>query len=376
MKAAVLYEGGKPLVIEEVTLDPPKAHEVRVRVAAAGVCHSDWHTISGDSPSTLLPQILGHEGAGVVEEVGADVSYVKPGDHVILLYRPACGRCDVCSRGKPSLCPAAAALGATGKLYDGTSRLHRGDQEIRHYSAVSCFAEQCVVPDTGVLKIGDDIPLDIAALVGCAVIAGVGAVVNTARVEPGSSVLVIGAGGIGLSAVMGAHLAGAYPIIACDVVDSKLDKARELGASHVIRADREDVVQAVKDATGGEGADFAFEAIGKTQAMAQAFDALYIAGTAVVIGLPAPGAELPVKVRPLIVGERTLKGSFNGSNRPYQDLPRLLKLYRGGRLPLDRLLTNRYPLDQINEAYADLLGGRVARAVIVEEQLLGSRSTA
>src|SRR3989442_5406449 len=233
VKAAVLHAPRAPFEVEDLVLDSPRAGEVLVRIAAAGVCHSDWHFVSGDL-TTPLPAVLGHEGAGIVEEVGPHVTSVKPGDHVVLLWRAGCGRCEYCSAGKPRLCSAGRVMRSAGVLLDGTSRLHGSAGEVRHFPGVSCCAERAVVPEMSLLPIGADVPLELAPLVGCAVMTGVGAVINTAGVRPGTSALIVGAGGVGLSAVMGARLAGADPIIVADLVPKKLELAQELGATHVL----------------------------------------------------------------------------------------------------------------------------------------------
>src|SRR5438445_987678 len=240
MKAAVLYEVKQPLRVEEVELEGPHTGEVLVRVEAAGVCHSDYHFMNGDLPIGL-PCVLGHEGAGVVEAVGEGVTTVAPGDHVVLIFRPNCGHCEFCSQGRPALCWMAAHIRNTGRLLDGTSRLSRAGAEIKHFLGVSCFAERAVVPEQGVVRIPKDVPMEVAALVGCAVMTGVGAVMNTARVNPGASVLVIGAGGVGLNCVMGAALVGAHPVIVADLVDSKLETAMDFGATHVVNAGTQDL---------------------------------------------------------------------------------------------------------------------------------------
>ncbi len=363
MKAAVLYQPGEPLRVEEVDLAPPRAGEVRVRVAAAGVCHSDYHYMRGDLVGHL-PIVLGHEGAGVVEEVGPGVSRVRPGDHVVLLWRTSCGRCEFCSRGRPALCPEGAAVRASGRMPDGTSRLSRDGQEIRHFLGVSCFAEQTVCQERSLLEVPEDVPLPVAAVAGCAVMTGVGAVVNTARVEPGSSVLVVGAGGVGLCAIMGAVLAGAARIVAADVNPTRLEMATSFGATDVVDGSHEDVVQAVQELTGG-GVDYAFEVIGLPQTVDQAVRSLRTGGTAVAIGMAPVGAATQVNLLDLVRMEKTLKGSVYGSTRPQADFPRLFELYRRGRLPLDRLLTREWPLDQINEAYEAMIAGTVARSVVV-----------
>lgn len=363
MRAAVLYEPGQRLRVEEVDLAAPQAGEVRVRVAAAGVCHSDYHFMRGDLVGNL-PVVLGHEGAGVVEEVGPNVTGLEQGDHVVLLWRLSCGRCEFCSKGRPALCPVGAAVRATGRMPDGTSRLSREGVEIRHFLGVSCFAEQVVCPERAALKIPDDVPLPIAAVAGCAVMTGVGAVINTARVEPGSTVLVIGAGGVGLCAVMGAVLAGAARIVAADVNPLKLELATSFGATDAIDASSEDVVEAARELTGG-GVDYAFEVIGLADTVTQAVRSLRAGGTAVAIGVAPAGAAAQVSLGELVRDEKTLKGSIYGSTRPHADFPRLFELYRRGRLPLDRLLTREWPLAQINEAYDAMIAGTVARSVVV-----------
>ncbi len=364
MKAAILYEAKTPLKVEDVELEAPQRGEVLVRIAAAGVCHSDYHYMVG-ALSTPLPAVLGHEGAGVVEGVGEGVTVVQPGDHVVLLFRASCGRCEFCSRGRPALCGLTRTLRTAGRFPDGTSRLKRNGREIKHFAGLSCFAERAVVLEQALVPIRKDVPLGVAALVGCAVMTGVGAVANTAKVEPGSSVLVVGAGGVGLSAVMGAHLAGASPILVADVKDSKLEMALDFGATHTIDVSRVDLVEATRELTAGEGVDYAFEAVGGGDTVAQALRAVRRGGTAVAIGLAPQGATAAVDPLELVFQEKTLKGSFYGSTRPYADMPRLLELYRAGRLPLDRLLTSRYRLDQINEAYEAMINGEVARSVIV-----------
>ncbi|TMC74655.1 MAG: Zn-dependent alcohol dehydrogenase [Chloroflexi bacterium] len=362
MKAAVLHAPRTPFVVEDLVLDPPRSGEVLVRIAAAGVCHSDWHFVSGDL-TTPLPAVLGHEGAGVVEEVGPDVTRVKQGDHVVLLWRAGCGRCDYCSIGKPALCSASRGMRANGTLADGTSRLRGRSGEVKHFLGVSCFAERAVVPEMSLLPIGVEVPLDIAAVVGCAVMTGVGAVINTAALRPGTSALIVGAGGVGLSAVMGARLAGADPIIVVDLVTKKLELAQELGATNVLDG-RGDLVASVRELT-GEGVDFAFECIGNSALLAQAVKALRRGGTAVAVGLPRADAEVSLNVVELVTQEKSLKGSIYGSTRHFADIPRLISLYRRGRLPIDRLLARRYRLTEINDAYQALLNGEFARAVIV-----------
>ena len=367
MKAAVLYEVKQPLRVEEVDLDGPRQGEVLVKIGAAGVCHSDYHFMNGDLPIGL-PAVLGHEGAGVVEQVGAGVTTVKPGDHVVLLFRPNCGHCEFCSQGRPALCWMAGQLRNTGRLLDGSSRLHREGREIKHFLGVSCFAERTVVPEQGCVPIAEDIPLEVAALVGCAVMTGVGAVMNTARVTPGAAVLVIGAGGIGLNCVMGAALVGAHPIIVADMIDSKLETAMDFGATYTVNARTHDLLEGVRELTAGEGVDFSFEAIGNPKAMAQAFQAVRRGGVATAVGIAPAGSEVSINAGELVYQEKTLKGSYYGGAHPQSDMPRLLQLYRAGKLPIDRLISRRYRLEQVNEAYDALLAGEVARSVLIPGQ--------
>ena len=364
MKAAILYEIREPLRVEDVELEEPHDGEVLVRIGAAGVCHSDYHFMNGDLPIGM-PCVLGHEGAGIVEEVGRGVTAVVPGDHVVLLFRANCGHCEFCSQGRPALCWMAGKLRNTGRLLDGTSRLSRGGSELKHFLGVSCFAEYAVVPEQGVVPIPKDVPMEVAALVGCAVMTGVGAVMNTARVNPGAAVLVVGAGGVGLNCVMGAALVGAHPIIVADVVDSKLETAMEFGATHVVNANTQDLLEAVRELTKGEGVDFSFEAIGNPTAMTQAFQAVRRGGMTTAVGIAPFGTEMAVNAGELVYMEKTLRGSYYGSTRPQADMPRLLQLYRAGKLPIDRLISRRYPLDRVNEAYNALIAGEVARSVLI-----------
>ena len=363
IQAAVLRTTGGPFALERLELAGPKPDEVRVRVKAAGVCHSDWHFVSGDL-AWPMPVVLGHEGAGIVEEVGAEVTSVSVGDHVVLLWKTSCGRCEMCQTGAPMLCDVGLSRRASGLLNDGTSRLSKDGERIHHLSGVSCFAEQLVCSERSVMRVDASVPFEIAALIGCAVVTGAGAVLNTARVRAGSSVAIIGTGGVGLSALMAAKLAGAQRIIAVDLVRSKLELARELGATDGVDASAEDPVEAVRRLT-GDGVDYAFEAIGLARTVSQAFAMLRRRGTAVAIGSARPDAKAEISAMDLVRQERTLKGSSYGSARPTVDLPRLIALYRSGRLPLDRLLTRRYPLADIDAAFAALLKGEVARSVLV-----------
>lgn len=363
MKAAVVYATNTPVHVEEIEVLPPRAGEVLVRVANAGVCHSDLHVITGQLPATM-PVVLGHEGSGVIEAVGADVTAVKPGDHVILLWRTSCNRCSYCARGRPALCDAHAALRGKGTMLDGTYRFRKDGQDLNCFSLCSCMAEYTVMYETAVLPIEKDIPLPVAALVGCAVMTGVGAVLNTARVEEGASVAVFGVGGVGLCVVMGAVLANASQVIAVDLKANKLEYARGFGATDVVDASQEDPVDAIRRLTGGRGVAYAFEAIGVPRVMEQAFRATMRGGTTVVIGAAPIDASISISPSLLFAQERTLKGSLYGSFQPWYDMPRLLDLYRRGKLPLDRLISRTYPLGQVNEAFTALDRGEVARSVL------------
>ena len=362
-KAAILYEANKPLEVADVEVLPPKRGEVLVKVAAGGVCHSDLHVIKGDLGAPL-PVVLGHEGAGVVVEVGEGVTTVQPGDHVILLWRASCGQCYFCNRGRPALCDLGTGIRWSGRLPDGTTRFRLGGEEIRHFAGVSSFSEYTVLLEEAVVPIRRDVPLHKAALVGCAVMTGVGAVINTAKVEPGSSVVVIGAGGVGLNVIQGAALAGAERVIAVDLLDNKLEYARQFGATHTVNARQADVVEAVKELTEGRGADYAFEVIGLPQTIRQAYEVVRRGGTAVVVGVAPTGAEVSLNAASIMLQEKTLRGSLYGSCVPRVDIPRMLGLYVAGKLKLDELISREYPIEQINEAFAALERGEVARSII------------
>lgn len=362
-RAAILFEVGKKLEIHEVDVQGPQAGEVLIRMAAAGVCHTDRHVMTGHVTAPL-PAVLGHEGAGVVEDVGAAVTSVKRGDHVIPLWRLSCGLCEYCSDGRPALCNEGMQIRSTGCLLDGTTRLSLGEVPIKHFCGVSSFAECAVVPERAVLRIPDDLPLDCAALLGCAVVSGVGAVVNAARVRPGSSVAVFGTGGVGLNVVQGAALAGAETIIAVDRVPQKLEWARRFGATHAVDASHGDPVAEVRALTGGRGVNYAFEVIGEPAVMRQAYDSLAKRGMCVVLGVTPPTAEVRVPSMSLVFEERVLTGSIYGAGAPRVEIPKLIALYRAGRLKLDELLTRRYPFAQVNEAYEALERGEVARSVV------------
>lgn len=355
MKAAVLREAKKPLVIEDVKLDDPGPGQVLVKTGASGVCHSDLHFIDGLWPIPT-PVVLGHEAAGVVEQVGPGVTYVEPGDHVIMLFVPFCGTCSYCTTGRPNLCPQGRSR---------TPTLHIGDKAVAPFLSMSSFAEAMVVPEGGLVKIPKEVPLNSAALVGCGVMTGVGAAINTAKVAPGSACAVIGTGGVGLNVIQGCALAGAERIIAVDIHPNKLEMAREFGATHFVDASKEDPVAKVRELTAG-GVDYAFEVIGLPQAITQAFDMARPGGEAIVVGMAPIGSEATISA-PAFLAEKVLRGCVYGSARPRYDMPRIIDLYMAGKLKLDELVSRTYPLEGINDAFTALKNGEVARSVITFE---------
>jgi S-(hydroxymethyl)glutathione dehydrogenase / alcohol dehydrogenase len=362
MKASVLYEQGKPLGVEDLELEPPRRGEVLVRMAASGVCHSCLHAADGSWKGVPVPIVLGDEGAGVVEDVGPGVDGLAAGDPVILSWAPTCGRCHYCVIGRPNLCEARQP--GRGVLPDGTTRMSLRGRPVYHYGHVATYASQTVVHESCAIRIDKNMPLDRAALIGCSVMTGVGAVINTAAVPPGASMAVFGAGGVGLNVVQGGALVAAHPIVAVDVRASKLEHARALGASHAIDASHEDAVAAIRRLT-RRGADYTFVAVGDTRAVSQALEALAPGGTCVLIGVPETGATVPVDVRPLVTAERVVRGCSYGSARTREDLPRLVSLYLAGKLKIDQLITRRYGLDEANEAFRALAAGELARGLIV-----------
>jgi Zn-dependent alcohol dehydrogenase len=359
----VLERTGGPLAVGEVELAPPGPGEVLVRLLASGVCHSDQNAIDGTA-ETRCPAVLGHEGAGVVEAVGPGVALAL-GTHVALSWMPACGRCEECLRNLRHLCRTAWATMGHGGLFDGTSRLSRGGEPVYHYSLLSTFAERAVVPERSCIPIPEDVPFAVAGLVGCAITTGIGAVWNTARVRPGERVAVVGCGGVGVSAILGAVAAGAEPILAVDVTESKLETALALGATGGVLAGAtpEETAARIIDATGG-GVDYAIEATGRPEAARAAFLSTRARGAAVLIGIPRADAELTLPALSIPRLERRVLGSVYGSSAPERDFPLILGLYRRGRLPLDRLVSHRYSLDEIGEAFDVMRSGRALRAVI------------
>ena len=364
MKAAVCYEYGKPLVIEELEIDPPQWGEVKVRLAATAICHSDVHLIRGEwaTDNSGLPVVAGHESAGIVEEVGEGVTLVKPGDHVVMSLLRSCGRCFYCASGTTYLCEGDYALNKESRF-----RNQRGERVLQGIRTAG-FAEQTIVDQSQLVPISDDIPLDSASLLACGVITGLGAVVNTAEVELGRTVAVIGVGGVGLNSVQGALLSGANPIIAIYLLDNKLEAARSFGATHTINASNtEDVAAEVRKLTAGRGVDYAFVAVGSPRAVEQAFTLIRRGGTVTLVGIPEIQATVPFSPTYGVWNSQRVLGSNMGSTRLSTDVPRLVDLYRTKRLKLDELITKRYPLEQINEAIESMERGEALRNVIMFE---------
>ena len=371
MKAAVLFEQGKahpfaetkPLVIEEVTLDPPGDDEVLIKTGAAGLCHSDLSMIRGIM-ERKMPMVPGHEAAGVVMEVGKDVSKCKAGDHVVMSFVPICGTCEYCTTGRPNLCSTAFNARATGALVNGNRRLSLNGAPVHHTNGVSCFAEYMVACEDSVIVIDRDVPMVDAALFGCAVVTGVGAVVNTAKAPPGSTVAVVGLGGVGLCAVLGGVLAGAGRIIAVDIADDKLGLARQLGATDTFNASDPDCNGAVIEATKG-GVDFAFEVAGVVEAMQTAYAITRRGGMTVSSGLSHHQHKFEVPHAQMVVDERTIKGSYMGSSVVRQDVPKFINLYKQGKLPIDKLRSGNIGLDDMNAGFDNLARGDAVRQMLV-----------
>jgi S-(hydroxymethyl)glutathione dehydrogenase/alcohol dehydrogenase len=361
-RAVLCRTTGAPVVVEEIDVEFPRRGEVMVKLAACGICHSDLSATNGTIPMPA-PLVLGHEGAGVVIAVGEGVREYALGDHVLSSFVSMCGHCRYCQTGRPQLCDQAAK--AAISLPDGSVRTRDLAGEPLHvFSGCGVMAEYATLHVDNVVKIGTDVPLDRACLIGCGVMTGVGAAVNTARVEPGSIAVVFGCGGVGLNAIQGCRIAGAAMIVAVDLADAKLELARTFGATHVMNSATPELVKALRRLTGG-GADYAFECVGKGEIVAQAYGVLAKGGKAVVVGVAAPRDMTTLRTASLTFEEKTLTGSYFGSARPRQDFPRLLALYREKRLKLDELITRRYRIDEAPQAFADLAEGRNARGVIV-----------
>jgi S-(hydroxymethyl)glutathione dehydrogenase/alcohol dehydrogenase len=360
MQAAVLHSLNQPLDVTDVDIDHPRSGEVRVRMQASSVCHSDLSVIEGVIPF-MLPMVAGHEGAGIVEECGPNVSRVKEGDHVIVSWVATCERCYFCLHGQPQLCQSG--LADFGNMDDGTTRLRIGDETIYHGLNAATFAESTILRETAVVSIPADIPFKVAAMVGCGVTTGVGAAIHTAQVKPGERVAVIGCGGVGLSIIQGCRVAGAAAIIAIDPVAYRRESALKFGATHALEAG-ESAVDEVKALTDGMGADVAFEAVGKGALQRQAYDITRPGGRTILVGVPKMDTEVSLNTFFQVVGEKMIRGSFYGSAYPARDFPWILELYRAGRLDLDAMATQTLPLARINEAFDAMRQGEQLRSVI------------
>jgi S-(hydroxymethyl)glutathione dehydrogenase / alcohol dehydrogenase len=356
IRAAVLESVGEPFRVQEVELQAPQTGEVLIRVQAVGVCHSDWHLVTGDTKHPL-PLVAGHEGAGVVAEVGPGVTRVRPGDLVALSWAPSCGGCFYCLHGRPSLCETYVGPVWAGTMLDGTTRLSRKGEPLFHYSALACFAEFCVVPEVCCVPMPEGTPPAIAAVIGCAVMTGVGSVLNTAKAPPGSSALVIGAGGVGLATILGAKLAGASRIAAIDPAEARREAAVDVGADETYGVHETGVTH--------QSFDYVFECVGKPELQELAVELVRPGGTAVLSGLSPVGSSTNLPGAALVRQEKTVMGSYYGTGHPARDFPRYVELWRQGRLPLQKLLGKEYALDAINEAYADLVEGKGRRGIVV-----------
>ena len=366
-KAAIAWKAGEPLAITDVELEGPKAGEVLVEILATGICHTDAFTLSGADPEGLFPAILGHEGAGIVREVGAGVVSVKPGDHVIPLYTPECRQCKTCLSRRSNLCTSIRATQGQGLMPDGTSRFRVGKETIRHYMGCSTFSNHTVLPEIAVAKVREDAPFDKICYIGCGVTTGIGAVIYTAKVWPGANVAVFGLGGIGLNVIQGARMVGADKIIGIDLNPAKGEMAKKFGMTHFVNPDevgRDKVVQAVVDLTGG-GADFSFECIGNVQTMRQALECSHRGwGESIIIGVAGAGQEISTRPFQLVTG-RVWKGSAFGGARGRTDVPKIVSWYMEGKIDIDSLITHTMPLDKINHAFDLMHEGESIRSVVV-----------
>jgi alcohol dehydrogenase len=352
------YVDSRPLEIVELELAPPGPGELLIRVGAAGLCHSDLSVIDGSRPR-VMPMVLGHEAAGEVVETGGQTPGFAPGDHVVLAFVPTCGACGPCRAQRPALCEPGAAANAAGTLLSGD---RRWPAPFHHHLGVSAFADHVVVSAHSAVKVDPELPYDIAALFGCAVLTGVGAAVNSARVEPEDRVVVFGLGGVGLAALLGAQMAGAAEVVAVDVVEEKLEHARRLGATPIHAGDG--AVQAIREATGG-GGHKVIETVGSARVLAQAYEATRRGGTTVTVGLPHPEQRLDIQAVSLVTEERTLKGSYLGSCVPGRDIPRFIEAYKNGNLPVQELLTHHIGLDDLNEGFDRLAAGAAVRQAVI-----------
>lgn len=364
-RAAVAYEAGSPLVIEDVDLDGPKAGEVLVEMKATGLCHTDAFTLSGRDPEGIFPSILGHEGAGIVREIGPDVKSLKPGDHVIPLYTPECRECDFCLNPKTNLCQKIRHTQGQGLMPDGTSRFSTRGKALFHYMGCSTFANFSVLPEIALAKVRSDAPFDKICYIGCGVTTGIGAVVYEAKVEPGSRVVVFGLGGIGLNVIQGARMVGARQIIGVDINEDKITLAKKFGMTDFINPSKtQDVVEAIMDITGG-GADYSFECIGNVTTMRQALECCHKGwGESIIIGVAGAGEEITTRPFQLVTG-RVWRGSAFGGARGRTDVPKIVDWYMEGRINIDDLITHTLPLDEINTGFDLMHQGKSIRSVVV-----------
>jgi S-(hydroxymethyl)glutathione dehydrogenase/alcohol dehydrogenase len=364
MRAAVMHEAHKPLILEELDIEAPYAGEALVRIAASGVCRSDLHALEGESPVSIPPLVLGHEGAGIIEEIGEGVVGLQPGDHVVIALYGPCGSCTECRAGDITNCWSETRThNMYGRMPDGTTRLSLGGRAISPMCGAGSLAELSVVREAQLIKIDPDIPLDLACLAGCGVTTGIGAALNIAQVTPGSCAAVIGCGGVGLNVIQGARIAGAARIIAVDTQRSKLDLASDLGATDCVLIESgESITEAIK-ALVPSGVDYAFEVVGHTPLVTEAFDATRTGGTTVMVGAPAPGTKVTIDSR-ILFSDRKLLGCMGGGNIPARDIPRIMRHYQQGSLNLDKLVANRIPLDQVNDAFDALRTGDTVRTIV------------
>jgi len=361
-RAAILFAVGEDIRVENLELAEPCGGEVLVRMHAAGVCHSDWHVVTGATPHPL-PVVLGHEGSGIVEAVGENVDSVSKGDHVCLNWAPSCGRCFYCTHGRPALCETYVKPLWAGTMLDGTTRFRQNGQSLFHFSGLACFSERTVVPQQCCIRIPDAVPFDVAALIGCAVTTGVGAVVNTAKVKPGSSVAVFGCGGVGLSIILGAKLVDSSVIIAVDKMPTKEGIARTAGATHFLNGT--DAVARIRDLTEGRGADYVFEAIGLPAVQETAFEAVRPGGALVLAGISPVGSKTNLPGALMTRQEKTVMGSYYGTSHPRIDFLQIADHFLAKRLPIEKIIGARYSLDEINTAYHQTISGQSGRGVII-----------